>query len=373
MEVRCPPALHDVARARSAAAAHRLPFSAARDGTWGVRAPASSGTCPRALKAFFAELSGFPPPYAEVPAPLVPDAAPLVSCIIVVNQNALFVREQLLPSLVVSSRPHPIEVLLVHNGSPASEAVLAGFGGTRSSWGAVSAAYNAGAARARGRYLALFHDDCIVDDPLWIDKCLGALERGAAAVAGEFRRLERIAGLPVPALPVAKCVPLFIAAADFSRTGGFDEFHYVGYEDLDLTLWLAQHGRRVEAIDIRLRHFDGMSSTLKYCPIAGLDALYAMTAVPRVAIIRRFKEFAQAGLRRDGVDYLRLALDAQLFHVLMKYREYLATIDRSAYAQATEQLARALERSGGGDPASILPRFKALDREREAAVARAAV
>jgi hypothetical protein len=231
-------------------------------------------------------------------------------------------------------------------------------------------AYNAGAALARGRYLAFFHDDCIVDDERWLEKCTAALDRGAAAVAAEFRRLERIAGVEVPPLPVAKCVPLVIPAEGFAAAGRFDEFHYLGYEDLDLTLRLAQLGKRVEAVDLRMRHFDGMSSVLKYCPLPGLAALFALTAVPRAAILRRFKEFAERGLRRDGVDYMRLALDAQLFHVLMKYRDFLAGLDPSAYARAAERLARRLGR--GGDPASILARFKSLDREHEAALRAAA-
>jgi glycosyltransferase involved in cell wall biosynthesis len=317
------------------------------------------------LKAFFAELSGFPAPYPEISgAPRT--AAPLVSCIIIVNHNALFVREQLIPSLFANTRAHPFEVVLVHNGAADSESALAAFGGARCPSGAVSVAYNAGAALARGRYLAFFHDDCMIDDERWVEKCTAALEQGAAAVAAEFRRLERIGGMEVPPLPVAKCVPLFISAGDFASAGRFDEFHYLGYEDLDFTLRLAQLGKRVEAVDLRLRHFDGMSSVLKYCPLPGLAALFAMTAVPRAAILRRFREFAERGLRRDGVDYMRLALEAQLFHVLMKYREFLAGIDASAYARAAERLAGGLGR--GGDPSSILARFEALDREHEAAL-----
>ena len=370
VEVRCPPQMHDRARARELAAQHGLPFAAEPDGAWRVRAPSVLGACPRALKALFAELGGFPAPYPEVGAPAARAAAPLVSCIIVVNHNALFVREQLIPSLFANTRAQPFEVVLVHNGATDSEALLAAFGGVRCASGAVSVAYNAGAALARGRYLAFFHDDCMVDDERWLEKCTAALDRGAAAVAAEFRRLERIAGVEVPPLPVAKCVPLVIPAEGFAAAGRFDEFHYLGYEDLDLTLRLAQLGKRVEAVDLRMRHFDGMSSVLKYCPLPGLAALFALTAVPRAAILRRFKEFAERGLHRDGVDYMRLALDAQLFHVLMKYRDFLAGLDPSAYARAAERLARGLGR--GGDPASILARFKSLDREHEAALRAAA-
>ena len=370
VEVRCPPQMHDGARARELAAQHGLSFAGEPDGAWRVRAPSVLGACPRALKALFAELGGFPAPYPEVGAPAARAAAPLVSCIIVVNHNALFVREQLIPSLFANTRAQPFEVVLVHNGATDSEALLAAFGGVRCASGAVSGAYNAGAALARGRYLAFFHDDCMVDDERWLEKCTAALDRGAAAVAAEFRRLERIAGVEVPPLPVAKCVPLVIPAEGFAAAGRFDEFHYLGYEDLDLTLRLAQLGKRVEAVDLRMRHFDGMSSVLKYCPLPGLAALFALTAVPRAAILRRFKEFAERGLRRDGVDYMRLALDAQLFHVLMKYRDFLAGLDPNAYARAAERLARGLGR--GGDPASILARFKSLDREHEAALRAAA-
>ncbi len=362
LEVRCPGNLHDRERARTVSQKHGLQFHADGGDAWVVRAPAMGG----ALKAFFAELGGFPPPYPEIAAPDPRPAAPLVSCIIVVNHNALFVREQLIPSLFANTQAHPFEVVLVHNGAADSESVLAAFGGVRCLTGAVSGAYNAGAKLSRGRYLAFFHDDCIVDDEHWLEKCTAALDRGAPAVAAEFRRLERIGGVDVPALPVAKCVPLVIPAAEFASAGRFDEFHYLGYEDLDFTLRLAQLGKRVEAVDLQMRHFDGMSSVLKYCPLPGLAALFALTAVPRAAILRRFREFADRGLRRDGVDYLRLALDAQLFHVLMKYREFLAGIDSSAYARAAERLARELER--GGNPASILARFKSLDREHEAAL-----
>ena len=368
LAVRIPAGMHDPHRARTLAGKYGVEFHEERE-SWSVRSLAADDLVPRPLKQLFAELGAYPPPYPELASALPSDVEPLVSCIIVVNQNALFVREQLLPSLVANTRGHRFETVLVHNGRAHSENVLAPHPGMRSVWGAVSAAYNAGAAAARGAILAFFHDDCIVDDPLWVEKCLGAFAGGAAAVAGEFRRLERIAGLPVPPLPVAKCVPLVIEAAQFQRAGGFDEFHYVGYEDLDLTLRLAQLGKRVEPVGLGVRHFDGMSSTLKYCPVRGLETLYALAAVPRIAILRRFREFIDAGARREEMVSMRLALDAQLFHVLMKYRDYLATVDAKAYARAAAQLGAELERRAGVPPAAILPRFRALDLQLRQAAA----
>jgi glycosyltransferase involved in cell wall biosynthesis len=362
VEVRFPAGMHDEARASALARAHGVDLDTFADGGWRVRA-ASQSRCPTVLKAFFAALGGFPPPYPDAAVPACA-GEPLLSCIVVVNENALFVREQLLPSLAAHRGRHAIEVVLVHNGAPPREAPPPGVRVVRAPWGAVSSAYNAGAACARGEVLALLHDDCIIDEPDWIDRSLAALERGAGAVAGEFRRLESIAGVPVPPLPVAKCVPLVVRRADFRRAGGFDEFHYVGYEDLDFTLALARLGKPAQPVELRLRHFDGMSSTLKYCPIPGLDALYALAAVPRRAILRRFAEFAASGrLSRGGVDYLRAALDAQLFHVLMKHRDFLASLHPTAYAEAAERLAGALGRTAAPDASQILPRFRALDRE----------
>lgn len=356
LEVRYPQAIH--AAKPAAARARACGLEIAGDGpVWTVRAPFA------ALKAFFAALNGFPPPY---PRREPPCEAPLVSCVVVVNENAAFVREQLVPSLAANSR-RPIEILLVHNGSRPPDPALAALPTLRSEWGAVAAAYNAGARAARGRYLALFHDDVAIDDPNWIDACLAALEQGAGAVAPEHRRLERIAGIAVPPLPVAKCVPLVMRAEDFRASGGFDEFHYVGYEDLDFSLSLARRGVRVGAVRIALRHFSGMSSTLKYCPAPGLAELYALAALPAAAIRRRFSEFVENGVRLEGVDIMRIGLDVQLLYVLKKYRAWLAGIDARAYAEATAALERSLTAACPFDATLALPRFRELDRALAAA------
>jgi hypothetical protein len=360
LEIRYPRRLHDAGRAAAVARAHGLEVAAADANSWSLRLPAT-GPSPAPLKAFFAELNGAPAPYPLPEAPRAP-AAPLVSAVIVVNENVDFVREQLVPSLVANSPPDALEIVLVYNGAAPEEPALGAWPGLRSAWGAVAAAYNAGARAARGRYVALLHDDCIIDDAAWIDKCVRALEGGAAGVAGEFRRLETIAGIPVPPLPVAKCVPLVLAREALLEIGGYDEFHYVGYEDLDLTLAFARRGLRFEPAGLKLRHYAGMSSTLKYCPVPGLAELYALAAVPAAAVLRRFREFAERGLPLEGVDLLRLALDAQLYYVLRKYHYYLDGIDARAYASAAAALERRITAGCPFDATLILPRFREIDR-----------
>jgi hypothetical protein len=251
----------------------------------------------------------------------------------------------------------------VCNGPREAQALPPGVRALRSEWGVVSASYNAGAAAARGEYLAFFHDDCVLEDPRWIEKCLQRLERGAHAVAGEYRNIAEVGGVPVPPLPVAKCVPLFLRRADFEQAGGYDERHYIGYEDLDFTLSLAAHGRKLVATDLQLVHFHGMSSTLKYNPVPGLADLYALGAVPGFAVMRRFNEFWRTGLVAEGVNWLRLAMDAQLLYVLQKHRALLARIDAAAYAAAERALEQRIAQGCAAGPEAALERLKRLDRE----------
>ena len=359
IEVLYPRALRELAHAREVARAHGLEVGEGPAGAWRLDARAAE-PYPAALKAFFAQLNDLRAPPAGGAGRAVQQ--PLVSCIVVVNENLPFVEQQFLPSLFSCCAAHPVEVLLVCNGNRAAPPDAPGVTVLRSEWGAVAKAYNAGAARARGEFLAIFHDDCILYDAQWIEKCLQRLERGAHAVAGEYRQIAEIGGVAVPPLPVAKCVPLFLRRADFVEAGGFDEQHYIGYEDLDFTLALASRGKKLVATDLDLVHFHGMSSTLKYHPLPGLADLYAFAAVPAFAVARRFNEFWRTGLVADGVNYLRAAMDAQLLYVLQKYRTFLGRSGNDAYARAEAALA--------GGPADALRRLRALDAETARAAAR---
>ena len=352
------------------ARAHGLDVALDDPAVWKLRAD-DEARYPRALKAFFAQLNDFHAPLPPGAGELPGAERPLISCIVVVNENLPFVLEQFLPSLATHSARHPVEAILVCNGSREWREAPAGVQLARSEWGAVSAAYNAGAARARGEYLAFFHDDCLLHDPLWIDKCLQRLAHGAHAVAGEYRQIGEIGGVAVPPLPVAKCVPLFVRKADFEDAGRFDERHYIGYEDLDFTLSLAARGKKLVATDLALVHFHGMSSTLKYNPVPGLADLYAFAALPGFAIARRFNEFWRTGLVADGVNYMRLAMDAQLLYVLQKHRAFLGRGGGGAYAQAEAALAASLARACPQGPQAALERLRALDRQAAQAAAAA--
>jgi hypothetical protein len=370
IDITYPRAIRDFAHAREVGLAHGLEVREEGAHAWRIGI-AHEDRYPAALKAFFAQLNDFGTgPEAGSRSSSPGTGEPLVSCIVVVHENLPFVLEQLIPCLVACSRRHPIEIVLACNGERAGAGIPPGVRVVRSPWGVVSAAYNAGAAASRGAYLAFFHDDCAMQDPLWIEKCVQRLERGAQAVAGEYRQIAEVGGVAVPPLPVAKCVPLFLRRSDFEETGGFDEHHYIGYEDLDFTLELAARGKKLVATDLQLVHFNGMSSTLKYNPVPGLADLYALGAVPGFAVMRRFNEFWRTGLVSDGINYMRLAMDAQLLYVLQKHRALLARIDAAAYAAAEEALARRIASGCPAGPEAALGRLRALDREAAQAARR---
>ena len=363
IDVTYPRAIRDFPHARDVGLAQGLEVREAGPHAWSIGF-AHEAAYPGALKAFFARLNDHPvPPDAGSWTSPSRPGEPLVSCIVVVHENLPFVLEQFLPWLSASSGNRSIEVVLACNGERDPEGVPEGIRVVRSRWGEVSAAYNAGAAASRGEYLAFFHDDCVVQDPLWIDKCLQRLERGAHAVAGEYRQIAEIGAVQVPPLPVAKCVPLFVRRSDYREAGGFDERHYIGYEDLDFTLALVALGKKLVATDLQLLHFNGMSSTLKYNPVPGLADLYALGAIPGFAVMRRFNEFWRTGLLSEGVNYLRLAMDAQLLYILRKYRALLARIDGPAYAAAAAALERRIAAGCPAGPEAALERLRRLDRE----------
>jgi glycosyltransferase involved in cell wall biosynthesis len=361
LEITYPDRIHDATAACTLAQAHGLAASDNRDGSWIVRDTVPPGARPERLMTFFAELNHFPAPY-----PLFTSnnqaAHPEISCIVVVNENRPFVEAQLLPSLALHSKSHRIEVILVSNGSCGEFKITEGVKGLKSEWGSVAAAYNRGAAAASGEYLAFFHDDCIIDDSQWIDKCLDGLREGVTAVAAEYRHLDKVAGVAIPPLTIAKSVPLFLRRQEFIELGGYDEYHYVGFEDLDFTLAMQQRGGKLAYPSIQLRHFNGMSSTLKYCPVEGLSDLYSMAAVPRGAIRQRFKEFAAHGMVRDGVDYLRLVMDVQLLYILKKYRNFLAGVDAHAYRNASDLLERGIVARSPVDATQLVPLFRKIDQ-----------
>lgn len=181
---------------------------------------------------------------------------PLISCVVLLTGNDRFVQRHLVPSILANSAAYPIEVIIVYNGEGLDLGPFRNLRIVRSDFGWASRAYNAGVRAARGRYVALFHDDCIVASPRWIEASIQMLDGGHVAVTPEIRRQPTAWGEFI----IAKNVPLIMRRCDLLEAGGYDEFYYAGYEDQDFTYTLISKGGRIGHLDLPYFHFNGMST-----------------------------------------------------------------------------------------------------------------
>ncbi len=269
------------------------------DSTGGIEASRTTGvveTCGHEISnclisaaRFFSIAYGYPAPS---PAGRFKPGFPEISCIIVLHRNVHFVRELMIPALLSASGHHVIEIIVVDNGGADVVDWMDEVRLFKSADQSVARAYNLGVKHARAPIVALFHDDCILDDPFWIEKIEAAGKAGADVISPEIRRLEKIGAIPIKPLPVLKNVPLVLRREVFDALQGYDEDLFIGYEDLEFTLRLLSKGYRTARVGLGYRHFGGMSSCLKYLNRPGLDLLFTTLAVPDRTILEAFAAFS---------------------------------------------------------------------------------
>lgn len=265
------------------------------------------------LMGLFSQIHGYPQ-FPPVDFHTFRNAAePVLSCVILLTFNDLFVRTCLIPSLLQNCQDQAIEILVVYNGLGADRGAFGNLSLIESEFGWVARGYNAGVQQARGEYVALFHDDCVITDPHWIETCLGRLGGEVMAVTPELRE--------VGGLQVAKGVPLVMKKQDYLELGGHDEYYYAGIEDLDFTYQILSTGRRLEQLDIGSLHYQGMStSLLTSCDPGQLKTLYGFNMLPKERI-GRFCTDSLTQLRRDQV--IQLAEAYYYLYFLRKFEGYL--------------------------------------------------
>jgi GT2 family glycosyltransferase len=244
---------------------------------------------------------------------------PLLSCVVLLTGNDRFVQRHLVPSILANSAAYPIEIVIVYNGEGLDLGPFRNLRIVRSDFGWVSRAYNAGVRAARGRYVALFHDDCIVASPRWIEASIRMLDEGHVAVTPEIQRKSRLWG---GELVIAKNVPLVMRRQDFVESGGYDEFYYAGYEDQDFTFKLLSAGWEIGHLDLPYLHLGGMSTIILISRKAELfRVLCGYNALGR-NVIQLLREELLRGLRAHPEIDLAEARD--MLYFVRKHREYLA-------------------------------------------------
>jgi GT2 family glycosyltransferase len=239
-------------------------------------------------------------------------ANPVLSCVVLLTGNDRFVQRHLIPSILANSVGYPLEIIVVYDGEGLDLDPFRNLRIVRSDFGWVSRAYNTGVRAARGRYVALFHDDCLVSSPSWIGTSVRMLDAGHVAVTPEIQRKPKAWG---GELDIAKNVPLIMRRRDFVASGGYDEFYFAGYEDQDFTYTLLSEGGRIGRLDLPYFHFNGMSTVVLASGAAelfrvlfgynalGRDVIYAL----REESLRRLRAHPKIGLAeaRDTLYFVR--------------------------------------------------------------------
>jgi hypothetical protein len=281
-----------------------------------VEVSAPDGGAGAAASALFGRANGYPAFPRDALPSFRNSERPLVSCIVLLPFNELFARHVLLPSIIHGSRGHDIEIIVVLAGFGIDRAPLQHLRLAESEMACISKGYNLGVRMARGEYVALFHDDCYIADPSWIDRGLAMLaDPEVGAVTPE---LDSWFGVPV-----AKGVPLVMRRRDWLEIGGYDEYYFVGVEDMDLTCALRSRGLRVERLDVQYAHLRGMGSSLvAHESPHQLKQLFGYQVLPRTAI---------AGVHRDAMQrlvsqpFIRFLEGQYHLHFLDKFGDFLAS------------------------------------------------
>ena len=182
-----------------------------------------------------------------------------VSCIILSNLNDSFVKERTIPSIIKNSKSHSIEMIVVDN-SPTQDFKYDNIKVIHTEPYHIPKAYNKGVSEAKGKYIALFHDDCELLDDKWIDKLSSELNEDVYLVSPEIERGHAFP--PNKKEYFLKEVPSMIERKKFIEIGGYDETSYFGYEDLLFAKSIYKLNKKIKKVPIKYIHYRGMSSLL---------------------------------------------------------------------------------------------------------------
>ena len=294
---------------------------------------------------FFSAINGYPV-FSDVDVEHFKNSEnPLVSCIILLTANDLFVKNNLIPSIIKNSTNYPIEIIIVCNGPHLNREYFKNLFVLESDFLWVSRGYNNGVRNSKGKYIAIFHDDCIVNDSLWLDKCIKSLDEGFFAATPEFRPVNSCY-FQVPEKEFAKCVPLFMKRKDYIEMGMFDEHYYMGLEDMDFSLKILNAGKRIKKVDMDYLHFDGMSTILVFSipyekeNYFKLKKMFSYNIIP-LKQVRKLNYKSLKNIFRKGL-FILIKKDGT--YLVNKFKDYFEKIGRSDVVEKNRRVERVLKR-----------------------------
>ena len=230
---------------------------------------------PFILKKIFSEYNNIDINFLDSKEEIKISDEPLVSCIILLNMNDIFVRDLTIPSIIFNSKGTPIEIIVVNNGTTDTK-LGKGIKVINSEKYNIPKAYNNAVKKAKGKYIAFFHDDCFLSDEEWVDKALDSLNGDVIAVGPEYHKFidnedyilrrdtDMVVEFQEDSGGFLKEVPLVIKKSIFESLGGFPDTEILGQEDIFLHKNILKSDRKNLQIDIKNYHFEGISTILLF-------------------------------------------------------------------------------------------------------------
>jgi len=183
-----------------------------------------------------------------------------ISCIIL-SMNHSFTNDRLIPSIIKNSDMSSTEIIVVDNNQDDNfHCNNDDIKIIKSEPYHIPKGYNLGVTKSNGEYIALFHDDCFLDDNTWIDKALNLLDDEVYAVTPDIN--YRYDGNKQTQYATFKEVPLVMKRSVFLKIGGYDETYYFGFEDQVLSDSIINMGKKIAKLDIKYFHFGGLDTIL---------------------------------------------------------------------------------------------------------------
>lgn len=269
---------------------------------------------------------------------------PLVSCIILLTFNDKFVSNFLIPSIIANTTV-PYEIIIVYNGVNSNLELFRDFTVVNSETGCVSKGYNTGVAKAKGKYVAIFHDDCLITQYQWHDVMLQALQEGHFAASPESYYNEMFQ------FNFLKGTPLVLSKDNYESMGGHDELFFAGIEDIDFSYRILRKGYSIKEVSMPYVHFNGMSTVILlnnqseaikivfgYCLIPEsaiakwktriMNSLEIQTLIQQVNAenLKYFRWKSESVSEIEGMKYTEIFTEKEfpaLFSIRQSYQEWL--------------------------------------------------
>ena len=197
-----------------------------------------------------------------------------ISCIIITpGLNNRFVCEKTIPSIVKTTEhliQWDVEIIVVDNSFEQNFEYYCTDNGydnilncvdrvVGSEPNHIPKAYNKGVKLSKNYHIAIFHDDCIIKDKLWVEKMTKELSE-LVYIVGIEEHNDAKPYKDIVSTRYVKEVPLVMKKSCFNDIGGYDETYYLGFENVMICNKVYNLGKKIVVLNIEHTHFNGLST-----------------------------------------------------------------------------------------------------------------